>query len=198
MMKAIFYDRNKDLVRCQFAGMNEKGEPNWLMIEPGKPTVSLAETERKEHCSQKYRLLCLENEAVDELTLLRILCPFIKNEMEGWGSLCDDICYFARDMIKHRVEWNKESVCLRFRISQDCEHEEKFYLSVRLDSEGCYVGGMDAITDLDRLLEVLDDFCCMLEDGLHIEKVYRIVEICGVDIKLFSENLLSRFDRIMK
>ena len=56
-MKAIFYDRNCDLVRCQFAGMNEKGEPNWLIIEQGKPTETLAQVEKKEQCNNNYRLL---------------------------------------------------------------------------------------------------------------------------------------------
>ena len=197
-MKAIFYDRNKDLVRCQFAGMNEKGEPDWLMIEQGKPTVTLAETERKENSNQHYRLLCLEGEEVSELTLMRILCSFIQREIEGWGSMEDDICTFMNDMVKHRVVWNKENVCLRFRISQDFEHEGKYYLSITQGVGGVYLGVVEEITDLDQLLELIDEFCCILEDSAHIEKVYRIADISGVDEELLSENLLSRFNRIMR
>ena len=197
-MKAIFYDRNKDLVRCQFAGMNEKGEPNWLVIEQGKATVTLAETERKENCNQHYRLLCLEGEEVSELTLMRILCSFIQREIEGWGSMADDISTFMNDMVKHRVEWNKENVCLRFRISQDFEHEGKYYLSITQGVGGVYLGVVEEITDLDQLLELIDEFCCILEDSAHIEKVYRIADISGVDEELLSENLLSRFNRIMR
>lgn len=197
-MKAIFYDRNKDLVRCQFAGMNEKGEPNWLVIEQGKATVTLAETERKENCNQHYRLLCLEGEEVSELTLMRILCSFIQREIEGWGSMADDISTFMNDMVKHRVVWNKENVCLRFRISQDFEHEGKYYLSITQGVGGVYLGVVEEITDLDQLLELIDEFCCILEDSAHIEKVYRIADISGVDEELLSENLLSRFNRIMR
>ena len=197
-MKAIFYDRNKDLVRCQFAGMNEKGEPNWLVIEQGKATVTLAETERKENCNQHYRLLCLEGEEVSELTLMRILCSFIQREIEGWGSMENDICTFMNDMVKHRVVWNKENVCLRFRISQDFEHEGKYYLSITQGVGGVYLGVVEEITDLDKLLELIDEFCCILEDSAHIEKVYRIADISGVDEELLSENLLSRFNRIMR
>lgn len=197
-MKAIFYDRNKDLIRCQFAGMNEKGEPNWLMIEQGKPTETLAETERKENCNQHYRLLCLEGEEVGEPTLMRILCSFIQREIEGWGSMEDDICTFMNDMVKHRVVWNKENVCLRFRINQDYEHEGKYYLSITQGVGGVYLGAVEEITDLDQMLELIDEFCCILEDSAHIEKVYRIADISGVDEELLSENLLSRFDRVMR
>ena len=75
-MNAIFYDRNNDLVRCQFAGMNEKGEPEWMVIEQGKATQTLAGIEKAEHRNLHYRLLCLEGEEVDRLTLLRIMCSF--------------------------------------------------------------------------------------------------------------------------
>ena len=197
-MKAIFYDRNNDLVRCQFAGMNGKGEPDWLMIEQGKPTVTLAESEREENSNQHYRLLCLEGEEVGERTLMRILCSFIQREIEGWGSMEDDLCTFVQDMIKHRVEWYRERVCLRFRISKDYEHEGKYYLSIRQGVWGVYFGTVEGITDLDQLLELIDDFCCTLEDTVRIEKVYRIADISSVDEGLLSENLLSRFDKIMR
>lgn len=198
MEKAVFYDRYCDLVRCQFAGMNEKGKPEWLIIEQGKPTVTLAETEREEHRDNHYRLLCLEGEEVSELTLIRILCSFIQREIEGWGAMDDDICTFMNDMVKHRVEWNKENVCLRFRICRDYEHEGKYYLSITQGVGGVYLGAVEEITDLDELLELIDDFCCVLEDNAHIEKVYRIADISGVDEELLSENLLGRFDRIMR
>lgn len=198
MEKAIFYDRNKDLVRCQFAGMNEKGKPEWLIIEQGKPTKTLTDTEKEDHRDNHYRLLCLEGEEVGEQTLLRILCSFIQREIEGWGSMDDDICTFMNDMVKHRVEWNKENVCLRFRINQDYEHEGKYYLSITQGVGGVYLGAVEEITDLDELLELIDDFCCVLEDNAHIEKVYRIADISGVDEELFSEFLLGRFDRVIK
>ena len=175
-----------------------EGEPNWLMIEQGKPTVTLAETERKENHNYRYKLLCLEGEEVSELTLMRILCSFIQREIEGWGSMEDDICTFMNDMVKHRVVWNKENVCLRFRISQDFEHEGKYYLSITQGVGGVYLGAVEEITDLDQLLELIDEFCCILEDSAHIEKVYRIADISGVDEELLSENLLSRFNRIMR
>ena len=197
-MKAIFYDCNCNLVRCQFAGMNEKGEPNWLMIEQGKPTVTLAETERKENHNYRYKLLCLEGEEVSELTLMRILCSFIHREIEGWSSISDDIYNFAQDMIKHQVEWNKENICLRFRISKDYEHERKYYLSITQGDGGVFLDAVDGITDLDQLLELTDDFCSLLEDFIHIEKVYRIADISDVDENLLSENLLSRFDRVIE
>lgn len=197
-MKAIFYDRNMDLVRCQFAGMNEKGEPNWLMIEQGKPTETLAETERKEHRNRHFRLLCLVGEEVSKVTLLRILCSFIEREIEGWGELPDDIETFVKDMIKHRVVWNKDGVGLHFHICPDCEHVGMYYLSIQLGTRGEFLGAMDEIRDLDWLLELIDDFCCLLEDDAHIEKVNRVLEIRNIDEHLLSENLLARFDEVKK
>lgn len=195
-MKAIFYDRNCDLVRCQFAGMNEKGEPNWLIIEQGKPTETLAEVEKNEHCNNHYRLLCLEGEEVDKVTLLRILHSFIGREVEGWGEMPEDICNFKNDMVKHQIEWDKEKTGLRFSIHPNYQHQEKYYLSTYLNTDRCFVGAVSEITDLDWLLELIDDFCCELEDMFHIEKVYRTIDIKGVDKGLFSENLLARFDEV--
>ena len=195
-MKAIFYDRNCDLVRCQFAGMNEKGEPNWLIIEQGKPTETLAQVEKKEQCNNNYRLLCLEGEEVDKVTLLRIMCSFIGREMKGWGVMPEDISSFKTDMVKHQIEWDKERIGLRFSISPDYQHQGKYYLNIYLSADGCFLGAVSEIEDLDWLLEQIDDFCCELEDAMHIEKVYRTIDIKSVDKGLFSENLLARFDEV--
>jgi len=197
-MKAIFYDRNMDLVRCQFAGMNEKGEPNWLIIEQGEPTETLAETERKEHRNQHFKLLCLEGEEVGRVTLMKILCSFIESEIEGWGELPDDIEVFVKDMIKHRVVWNKDSIGLRFRICPDYDNKGMYYLSIQLGTREGFLGAMDGIKDLDWLLELIDDFCCLLEDEVCIEKVNRVLEISDIDEHLFSENLLARFEVVIK
>jgi hypothetical protein len=178
--------------------MNEKGEPNWLMIEPGKPTEVLAEAERKDCCRMNYQLLCLEGEEVDEELLLRILCSFIHREIEGWSSTDKDILNFVNDMKKHRVAWNKDRIGLHFRISKDYEHEGKYSLSVRKDfNDGC-LGFADDVEDLDKLLELLDDFCSMLEDFVYIEKVVRYIDISRVDGHEFDKELLNRFDRVMK
>lgn len=197
-MKAIFYDRYCDLVRCQFAGMNEKGEPNWLVIEQGKPTKTLTDTEKEDHRDYRYRLLCVEGEEVNELTLLRILCSMIQGELEGWRKLSDDILRFMKDMTKHRVEWNRENICLRFRISQGFDEKGKYYVSVNNGANDQFLGAVGEVTDLDQLLEILDDFGGMLEDFVHIEKVNKIIDIRGLDEHLFSEFLLGRFDRVIK
>lgn len=197
-MKAIFYDRNMDLVRCQFAGMNEKGEPNWLIIEQGEPTETLAEVERKEHRNQHFKLLCLEGEEVGRVTLMKILCSFIEREIEGWGVLPDDIEVFVKDMIKHRVVWNKNGIGLRFRICPDYDNKGMYYLSILLGTREGFLGAMDGIKDLDWLLELIDDFCCLLEDEVCIEKVNRVLEISDIDEHLFSENLLARFEIVIK
>ena len=198
MMKAIFYDRYCDLVRCQFVGMNEKRKPEWLIIEQGKPTVTLAEIEKEEHRDEHYRLLCVEGDEVQETTLLKVLCSMIQGELEGWRKLSDDMCRFVKDMITHRVEWNRENICLRFRICNDFDDMEKYYVSITNGDNERYLGAAGAIPDLDQLLEILDDFCGMLEDFVHIEKVNKVIDIRGLDEHLFSEYLLGRFDRVIK
>ena len=198
MMKAIFFDRNNDLTRCQFAGMNEKGKPEWLIIEQGKPTETLAETEKEDHCNHYYKLLCLEGEEVGMVTLMRILCSCLRGELEGWRSASDEIFDFINDMLKHQVVWSKKDVVLRFRINEDFEHEGKYHLTIYRGMNGCFLGGFGEITDLDGVLEVIDDFCCTLEDSVGIEKVYSIVDVSNVADYQFSEQLLSRFDRVMK
>ena len=138
-MKAIFYDRNKDLVRCQLAGMNEKGRPEWMVIEQGKATQTLAEIEKAEHRNHYYRLFCLEGEEVDRLNLMRIMCSFIRGEIEGWSSMTNDIDRFTDDMIKHQVDWNKESIALHFRISPEFKTEGKYYLSIKQGMKGNFL-----------------------------------------------------------
>jgi hypothetical protein len=178
--------------------MNEKGKPEWLIIEQGKPTVTLAETEREKQRDQHYRLLCLEGEVVDEQTLLTILCSFIQGELKGYNSFNEGIYHLVTAMGKHQVEWNKERISLRFRISKDYEHKGKYYLCISRGFGEDYLGVVDAIEDLDKLLEVIEDFCFLLEDELHIDKVYKIVDISSVDENLFNEDRLSRFDRVIK
>ena len=197
-MKAIFYDRNNDLVRCQFAGMNEKGRPDWMVIEQGKATQTLAEIEKAEHRNLHYRLLCLEGEEVNRLTLMRIMCSFIRGEIEGYSSMNNDIDRFTADMIKHQVDWNKKSIALHFRISPEYKNEGKYYLSIKQDIGGSFLGFLENITDLDKLLEVLDNFCCSLEDEVNLERVYSILDISSVDDYEFSEVLMGRFSEVIK
>ena len=197
MTKAIFYDRNCDLMRCQFAGINEKGEPNWLIIEQGKSSMTLAEKEKLDDCDYHYKLLCLEGEEVSSSVLMRILCSFIRGQVEGWSDLSKDFDDLIDGMKMHQVKWYKGRITLRFHIGQSIEHEGCYYLSIYQEFGGVFLGSMDNITDPDNLLEVLDNFCCLLEDMLKIESVYKIVSISAAGDYPFSENLLSRFDRVI-
>ena len=197
MTQAIFYDRNSDLVRCQFAGINEKGEPNWLIIEQGKSSMTLAEKEKQDDYDYRYKLLCLEGEEVNSSALMRILCSFIRGQVEGWSDLSKDFDDFIDDMKRHHVKWNKERIALRFHIGQSLEHEGCYYLSIYQEFGGAFLGTVDQIMDPDNLLVVLDDFCCLLEDMLNVDSVYKIVNISSAGDYQFSENLLSRFDKII-
>ena len=70
MTRAIFIDRKHKLTRCQLLGMNQKGEPEWLVIEQGMESKTLAAIQREDFIDHKYGMLCLEGEKLDKLILM--------------------------------------------------------------------------------------------------------------------------------
>lgn len=182
MTRAIFYDRSNDLVRCQLAGMNEKGEPEWLIIEQGEKSQTLT-AKQSEHTSDfRYKMLCLEGEKLDKHLLMRIMASAIVGEIRGWGFSIDDISDFVDDMKKHHVEWPQDRISLRFEFRQDSIHPGKYVLSVYLDSEKVdYLMSEENIDDPNDWMSTIDEFCCMLEDGAGMDEPHKMLVLSRLE-----------------
>lgn len=199
MTRAIFIDREKKLTRCQLVGMNQKGEPEWLVVEQGRESRTLAAIQREDFIDRKFRMLCLEGEKLDRLTLMRILAETIEGEVRGWGFMIDDIPKFIADMKKHQVEWPKGRVGLRFKFFKGYDHKGKYGLSVSLaHSNGEVLVCADDIEDPNDWMEMIRDFCCMLEDEAGMDEPYKELELSSVDDVEIDENDLYMFNRVIR
>lgn len=199
MTRAIFIDRKHKLTRCQLLGMNQKGEPEWLVIEQGMVSKTLAAIQREDFIDHRYGMLCLEGEKLDKLTLMRILASAIVGEIKGYGFGIDDIPKFVDDMKKHQVEWPRDRVGLRFSFNPDFEHTGKYVLSVYL---GCRKEEIlmleDNIEDPNDWWETIHEFCCMLEDEVGMHEPYKELELSSVDDVEIDENDLYMFNRVIR
>lgn len=199
MTRAIFINRNNRLVRCQLAGMNEKGEPEWLIIEQGEMSQTLT-AKQSEHTSDfRYKMLCLEGEKLDKHLLMRIMASAIVGEIRGWGFSIDDISDFVDDMKKHHVEWPKDRIGLYFKFRQDYGHPGRYELSLYLDSEhGDLLACTDDIENPNDWLGVIDDFCCVLEDVAGMDEPYKVLVINQKHNIEFDKKKLIFFDNIRR
>lgn len=182
MTRAIFINRNNRLVRCQFAGLNEKGEPEWLIIEQGEKSQTLTAKQRESIGNLHYKMLCLEGEKVEKLVLMRIMASAIVGEIKGWGFMLDDISAFVADMKRHHVEWPQDRISLRFEFRQDSIHPGKYVLSVYLDSEKVdYLMSEENIDDPNDWMSTIDEFCCMLEDGAGMDEPHKMLVLSRLE-----------------
>ena len=167
-MNAFFYDRNFKLHRCHFTGINEMGEPMWLLIEQGQTAVTLQAKGRPGEKDPQYKLLCIEGEQVRPATLLQMLSSYLKPQLDGFGEMYSGVSSLIREMMKKQVIWGKEIDYLDFDIRLDSFRAGKYSLCVGCGDYGDkqYIW---EISDLEKLMEVLDDFICQLEECLNMD-----------------------------
>ena len=162
--------------------MNEKGEPEWLIIEQGEKSQTLTAKQRESIGNLHYKMLCLEGEKVEKLVLMRIMASAIVGEIKGWGFMLDDISAFVADMKRHHVEWPQDRISLRFEFRQDSIHPGKYVLSVYLDSEKVdYLMSEENIDDPNDWMSTIDEFCCMLEDGAGMDEPHKMLVLSRLE-----------------
>ncbi len=194
-MNAIFYDRNFKLHRCHFAGINEKGEPNWLLMEQGQKTVTLPAKGRPGEKDPQYKLLCIEGEQVRPATLLQMLSSYLKSQIAGFGDLYYGVSNLICEMSKKQVTWGKEIDHLVFSVRLDWARPDKYYLCFGCDDHDDNQLIWD-ISDLDKLMEVLDDFICQLEECLNMDIAKKTLKL---DERIDQESIkayLSVYDTV--
>ena len=144
-------------------------------------------------------MLCLEGERLDRLTLMRILAEAIEGEIKGYGFGIDDIPKFVADMKNHQVEWPKGRVGLKFKFFKDYDHKGKYCLSVSLaHSNGEVLTNVDDIEDPNDWMEMIRDFCCMLEDELWMDEPYKELDLSYVDDVEVNEKDIYMFNRVKR
>lgn len=199
MTRAIFIDRHQTLTRCQLVGMNQKGEPEWLVIEQGKESKTLAAIQRGDFKDYKHRMFCIEGEKLDKLTLMRVLASAIEGEVRGYGFMIEDITDFVADMKKHHVEWPKDRIGLIFRFYRDYAHKGRYELSVSLGgTNGDILGSVDDIGDPNDWMETIRDFCYTLEDEAAMDEPYKELDISLLGDVEIDEKDLYMFNRVVR
>ena len=109
-MNAFIIDSKQKIYRCHFAGVNEKGEPQWVTIDQGKEPQTLGRIGRECCYDPQFKVLCVEGENPSQLTLMRILASTIKDEMRGDEFAGDGVMRLIRNMDRHDIAWSKEKL----------------------------------------------------------------------------------------
>ena len=183
MTKAFFYETDGgDLIRCMFAGLDNDGHAQWVVIDQGVEAMTLSDY-LDEFCmdSSGICLLCLEGEPLESETLALLLGSVHKSyPIDSKESLLNTIKKLRRLGIvwKHEVVKVKVSVYKYFDnvLKEDC-----LYYSV-------IANGRVFLAELDAFhspKELMDSVRCFFEA---LEK--------EADIVLRKELLLDPIEEI--
>ena len=197
--RAIFIDQNNELTRCQLVGMNQKGEPEWLVVEQGRESKTLAAIQREELTNRKYRMLCIEGEPLHMQTLMRVLGSALEGEARGNGFMMDGIFDFIADMRKFQVEWPKDCVSLRFRFFEKYKQPGRYGFKVIMI---CFNNEVATIVrdidDPNKWLGLIREFCEMLEDDAGMDKPYKELDISSAADVEWDSDKLEFFDIVIR
>lgn len=128
MTKAYFYETTcGDLHRCMFAGLDNDGHAQWVVIDQGTESMTLSEY-LDEYCmnSDEIHLLCMEGELVDSATLASLLGRVFQSDpIDYKKSLSKTI----KELRRMGIDWKHDMVKLKVHIHK--------YFDEVLDKE-CY------------------------------------------------------------
>ena len=134
-MKKVFMFENEggQLHTCLFAGLNDNGHPQWMMVNQGEEIMMLQEYMKVNLIkSNDIRLLCLEDEKLDSATMAHYLGAVLQDYpvdrkmalSKAVTSLKNKGFEWRRDALKVRVymrEYYEEAVrANRFRFAIYC------------------------------------------------------------------------------
>lgn len=196
-MNAIFYDRDLELHRCHFAGMNEKGEPNWLIIEQGKKTVTLDETEKGNNNAHEYKLLCVEGEKVASLALLKMMRTLVDIKKNSNDVFYKSARQFVKKLLKYQIEWEKTVDTFCVYLNNDCLQPGKYAICICCDT--LWHETLVNVGELDDLILTIgwaEDIICMMENTLKMDIKEKILEISSNIDRESIKDYLYEYNKI--
>ena len=192
-MKAVFFESEGGwLHRCMFAGLDAEGRANWVIIDPCEKSQTVRELEDEYGLGDlDLRLLCIEGEAADSLSIAKMLGLSIENNIHMGESLKERM-----DTLKLLgVTWNHELVDLEFEIMTNAKG--KYYYVIDFDNPGCLLGRSDQFDTLKDMFYDLRNFLLTLE----VDAGIVVIKTMKVDDKIaakMSEEERNMFLEISK
>lgn len=182
-MKAVFFESEGGwLHRCMFGGLDAEGRANWVIIDPCEKPQTIREWEDEYGLGElDLRLLCIEGEVADSLSIVKMLGLSIENNIHMGESLKERM-----DKLKSLgVTWNHELVDLEFEIMTNAMG--KYYYVIDFDNPGCLLGRSDQFNTLKDMFYDLRNFLLTLEvdAGIVVIKTMKVDE--KIEAKMSEE-----------
>ena len=174
MKKLFMYDnRGFYLIACEFAGVNECGDPQMVVFTPGEPVTSL-ESFMKEEEIAEMRLLGEEGQPVTSLRVVRMLSPLLKYQDD---SIISDL---IDQMDRMGIEWPGKSVEMSVIVSKTDDEEVLYTLHLVLHDNERAIRFKNEFGSLQEIMECLRVFYHTLEDkaSIHLKMKLHFTRHC--------------------
>ena len=165
MTKAFFYEtEGGNIHRCMFAGLDKKGEAQWIMLDQGERVLMLSECYNQQG-NGGVNLLCLEGEEVESTAMAKLLGAVIKSylyDIPRQLSRCLEL------LEKREVTWMHDPLKLEVGLedfSYATWNEYGFF--IRCEGVGLVTEVKDFAT-MDELMDYMRMYFDALEIGARI------------------------------
>ena len=154
MKKVFLYDSDGfEVIACQLMEESRCGEPQLVVVTPGKPVTSLQTFMDDINIKEMY-FLCEDGETVPSKRVVRMLSPLIKYQDE---SIITDLIH---DMDKLGIKRLKNSVRISMLAykSNDPDEEPAYTLSIYFNDDEDPIRFDKYFDSLEEMLECLAIF----------------------------------------
>ena len=142
-MNAIMYNTIfGEVMRCTLAGIDAKGHAQWVIVSPGLKPVTLDDyLADHDLTGETFRVLCLEDEQADSLTVAKLLGERMQNPLY---DLHTELSNCLRELDRLGVSVDTEPLSLNFtvrRVEEKSMRSGRYYFRIeaeRLDAG--YIG----------------------------------------------------------
>ena len=195
-MNAIMYNTIfGEVMRCTLAGIDAKGHAQWVIVSPGLKPITLDDyLADHDLTGETFRVLCLEDEQADSLTVAKLLGERMQNPLY---DLHTELSNCLRELDRLGVSVDTEPLSLNFtvrRVEEKSMRSGRYYFRIeaeRLDAG--YIGEFDSFDNLDEMFRWIETYLGFLEYDLGI-RVYKTLSVNSDLRQELTERHLDIFD----
>ena len=160
------------------AGRYRRQGPQWVIVSPGLKPVTLDDyLADHDLTGETFRVLCLEDEQADSLTVAKLLGERMQNPLY---DLHTELSNCLRELDRLGVSVDTEPLSLNFtvrRVEEKSMRSGLYYFRIeaeRLDAG--YIGEFDSFGNLDEMFRWIETYLGFLEYDLGI-RVYKTLSV---------------------
>ena len=180
MEKAFYFENDCGaLHRCAFAGIDNEGRAQWVMVDQGDEVMTLQEYMDENGLeNHDMRLLCLENETVEASTMALLLGAVLRGYPANSEEALSDT---VRSLKRRGIDWWQGMVQLRVIVNlyfDDCL-EKNCYRVFVFDNEVGEVMDLDGFVTWESLMNTLRCYFDALESecGIGLRRTLRTYSV---------------------